>query len=231
MTQLKKIHKKRHFSIDKKISEIIKINLISGIFSTYILPLDKSMRFKKIFLAKYDKPAIYAIWHAQQYLYLAEEREKRPAFTLLISPSNDGDMIAKVCSQMNFSLIRGSTNRQGVLAVRDMIKALKRGSNVAFTVDGPKGPIYEVKEGLIRLAKMAKVPIIPVMGATKHKFIFNSWDKYEVPYWFSRAIAIYGEPVFVPKDTTDDDLENYRVIIEKKMFELKNLAEDELKKK
>lgn len=231
MTKIKKTHKKRHFSIDKTLSEILKINLISGLFSTYILPLDKTLLFKKIFLAKYDKPAIYAIWHANQYVYLAEEREKRPAFTLLISPSNDGDMIAKVCHQMNFSLIRGSTNRQGMLAVRDMIKAIKKGSSIAFTIDGPKGPVHVAKEGLIRVAQMAQVPIIPTMPATKHKFTFNSWDKYEVPYWFSKSVAIYGEPVFVPKDATDDDLENYRVIIEKKMFELKNLAEDELKKK
>ena len=231
MTQIKKFHKKRHKSIHKKLSAHLKIHLVSGIFSSYILPLDKSLQFKKIFLEKYEKPAIYAIWHANQYLYLAEDWDKRPAFTLLISPSNDGDMIAKVCSQMNFSLIRGSTGRQGMLAVRAMLKAIKRGSNVAFTVDGPKGPIYEVKEGLLRLAQMAKVPIIPLMGAVSGKFTFNSWDKYEVPYWFAKAVAIYGEPIFVPKNISDDELENYRVIIEKKMFELKDLAEKELEKK
>ena len=228
---IKKTHKKRHVSITKNLGEIIKINLISAIFSSYILPLDKTLKFKKIFQKKYDGPAIYAIWHANQYVYLAEEHKTRPNFTLLISPSNDGDMIAKVCHQMNFSLIRGSTKRQGVLAVRDMIKAIKRGSSVAFTVDGPKGPVFEVKEGLIRLAQMAQVPIIPTMPATTHKFTFNSWDKYEVPMWFSRSVAVYGEPILVPKDATDSDLENYRVIIEKKMFELKTLAEDELKKK
>lgn len=228
---MKQIHKKRHFSIDKKISEIIKINLISTFFSSYILPLDKFLNFRKIYQKKYDKPAIYAIWHANQYVYLAEDHDTRNHFTLLISPSNDGDMIAKVCHQMNFSLIRGSTNRQGMLAVRDMVKAIKHGSSVAFTIDGPKGPVKVAKEGLIRLAKMAQVPIIPTMPATKHKFTFNSWDKYEVPYWFSKSVVIYGEPIFIPKNATKDDLENYRVIIENKMFELKNLAEEELKKK
>jgi len=228
---MKQIHKKRHFSITKKISEILKINFVSAIFSAYILPLDKTLKFKKIYQKKYEGPAIYAIWHANQYVYLAEEHSSRHAFTLLISPSNDGDMIAKVCHQMNFSLIRGSTNRQGMLAVRDMIKAIRRGSSVAFTLDGPKGPVHIAKEGLIRLAKMAQVPIIPTMPATKHKFTFNSWDKYELPHWFSRSAVIYGEPIFVPKDSSDGDLENYRVIIENKMFELKSLAEEELKRK
>lgn len=227
---MKPTHKKRHFSIIKNWREIFKINFFSAFFSAYILPLDKTLHFKKIFEKKHEGAAIYAIWHANQYVYLAEEHNTRPDFTLLISPSNDGDMIAKVCHQMNFSLIRGSTKRQGVLALRDMIKALKRGSSVAFTIDGPKGPVKIVKEGLIRLAQMAKVPIIPTMPATKHKFTFNSWDKYEVPMWFSPSVAIYGEPIFVPKDATNDDLENYRVIIEKKLLEMKTLAEAELKK-
>jgi len=222
---------KRHFSIDKNLLETIKINFVSALFSSYILPLDKFLKFKKIYLQKYDKPAIYAIWHANQYVYLAEDNFSRPTFNLLISPSNDGDMIAKVCNQMNFSLIRGSTKRQGMLAIRSMIKAIKKGSSVAFTVDGPKGPRQQVKEGLIKIAQIAKVPIIPTMPATKHKFTFNSWDKYELPHWFSRSVAVYGEPIFIPENVTNDDIENYRVIIEKKLVELKNIAESELKKK
>ncbi|MDD3419474.1 MAG: DUF374 domain-containing protein [Candidatus Gastranaerophilales bacterium] len=189
------------------------------------------MKFKEIHEEKYEGPAIYAIWHANQYLYLAKDRNKRPYFNLLISPSNDGDMIAKVCRQMNFSLIRGSTKRQGMLAIRDMAKSFKKGQSVAYTVDGPKGPAIEVKEGLIRIAQMTQVPIIPLMGATKHKFIFDSWDKYELPYWFSGSVAMFGKPVFIPKNATEDDLENYRVIIENRLIEMKNQAEEELKKK
>jgi lysophospholipid acyltransferase (LPLAT)-like uncharacterized protein len=228
---MKPTHKKRHFSIDKSLRELFLINFISGFFSSYILPLDKTLKFKEVHEEKYQGPAIYAIWHANQYVYLAKNLKDRPNFNLLISPSNDGDMIAKVCAQMNFSLIRGSTKRQGMLAIRDMIKVFRKGQSVAYTVDGPKGPAFQVKEGLIRIAQMAQVPIIPVMPATKHKFIFNSWDKYEVPVWFSRSVAMFGKPIFVQKNANDDELENYRVIIENKLFELKSLAEEELKKK
>jgi len=223
--------KREYLSKDKEFLEKIKINFISKIFSLYFLPADKSLKFKKIHLKKYDGPAIYAIWHANQYAYMAKEHSERQKFNLLISPSNDGDMIAQVCHKMNFSLIRGSTKREGTFAIRKMAKRLKAGESIAFTVDGPKGPKQIVKEGLIKIAQMTQVPIIPTMPATKHKFIFNSWDKYELPHWFSRSVVVYGEPIFVPKDATKDDIENYRVIMENKLFELKNLAEEELKKK
>ncbi len=226
-----KLQKRKYLSKDKYFIETLKINFISNFFSSYILPLDKSLKFKKIYLQKYDGPAIYAIWHANQYVYLAKDHLQRQKFNLLISPSNDGDMIAKVCHQMNFSLIRGSTKREGVFAIRKMVQRLKHEESIAFTIDGPKGPRQKVKEGLIKIAQMAQVPIIPTMPATKHKFIFNSWDKYELPFWFSSSVAIYGEPIFVPKDATNDDIENYRVIIENKLFELKKTAEEELKKK
>lgn len=223
--------RRKYLSKDKEFFEKIKINFISFFFSSYLLPMDKSLKFKKIYLEKYDGPAIYAIWHANQYVYVAKEYSERQKFNLLISPSNDGDMIAKSCHLMNFSLIRGSTNREGVFAIRKMVQRLKNSESVAFTIDGPKGPRQKVKEGLVKIAQMAQVPIIPTMPATKHKFIFNSWDKYELPCWFSRSVAVYGEPIFVPKKATKDDIENYRVIIENKLFELKNLAEEELKKK
>lgn len=223
--------KREYLSKDKDFFEKIKINFISKIFSFYFLPLDQSLKFKKIHIAKYDGPAIYAIWHANQYVYIAKNHEQRQKFNLLISPSNDGDMIAQVCHKMNFSLIRGSTKREGTFAIRKMVKRLHSGESVAFTVDGPKGPRQQVKEGIIKIAQMTQVPIIPTMPATKHKFIFNSWDQYELPHWFSKSVAVYGEPIFVPKESTKDDIENYRVIIEDKLFELKNLAEEELKKK
>jgi lysophospholipid acyltransferase (LPLAT)-like uncharacterized protein len=183
------VKKRKYLSKDKYFFETFQINFISKVFSSYILPLDKSLKFKKIYLEKYDGPAVYAIWHANQYIYLAKDRPQRQKFNLLISPSNDGDMIAKVCHQMNFSLIRGSTKREGVFAIRKMIQRLKNEESIAFTVDGPKGPRQKVKEGLIKIAQMAQVPIIPTMPATKYKFTFNSWDKYELPYWFSPSVA------------------------------------------
>lgn len=219
-----------HSMKNKRFKEKVWIHFASRVFATYYLPMCRTIRKKVIHLEKYDKPHINAIWHGLQYSWLGIERSQRYKFNILVSPSNDGECIAKVCHWLGFSLIRGSVKRQGVSAVRNILRALKKGESVGYTVDGPKGPIYEVKEGVIKIAQMAQVPIIPSNVASDKGLEFNSWDKYTLPHWFAKSVMVYGEPIFIPKDATEDELEEYRLQLQEKLFELKAMAKEEFKK-
>lgn len=157
-----------------------------------------------------EGPKIFASWHGRQYCFL--HMTDRSKLSLLISKSNDGHIITNVVERMGFSVIRGSASRGGMTAVRHMLEALNNGTSVAFTVDGPRGPIYDVKIGLIKLAQMSGAPIIPIIPATRTRIIVSpSWDKYNLPFYFSRIDYHYGDPIYIDKDADDEQLEQYRL--------------------
>lgn len=210
----------------KNFEETLKINLATGFFASYILPLDASLRWESIHQSDYKGAAIFAIWHGNQYVSLSVPKKERYKHNLLISPSNDGDMIANVSKMLGFSLIRGSVKRRGAEAAREIINALEKGQNVSYTIDGPKGPIYKVKPGIIKLAQLSGFPIIPLMGGITAKFQLPSWDKYHLPYHFSKGVAIYGEPIYIPKELTEEQIKEYQIQIEEKLLDLRDSAQE-----
>ena len=166
---------------DKPFKLRMKIRLIADCSFAYLHQIDLHKKVYDINKKTELKPVIYALWHGYQWglgLFTPEERAR---INILISKSNDGEIIARLCDHLGFSLIRGSTKRGGDTALREMITTIENGENIAFTVDGPKGPCQKVKKGLIKLAKLSKAPIVPIIPYTGKKITFNSWDKCQVP--------------------------------------------------
>ncbi|MEW5820274.1 MAG: lysophospholipid acyltransferase family protein [Cyanobacteriota bacterium] len=189
---------------------------------------DQSVRVEKINEPDLnDAPKIFATWHGRQYCFLRlDPREK---LNILISKSNDGEIVTRVMQRLGFSVIRGSASRGGMSAARQMLEVLNNGGNIAFTVDGPRGPIYEVKTGIIKLAQMSSAPIIPVIPATNMRLIIsNSWDKYNLPLWFSDIKYFFGTPFYVDKDLSDDNIEEARKKLNNEMNKLTYLADKEV---
>jgi lysophospholipid acyltransferase (LPLAT)-like uncharacterized protein len=209
----------------KSFSDKLKVNVATFLYSLYILPLDSSLRWHRISKSDYKGPAIFAVWHGNQFVNLSVPKKLRVNHNLLISPSNDGDMIANVSHLLGYSLIRGSVKRRGAEAAREIITTLENGQNVSYTVDGPRGPIYKVKPGIIRLAQMAGVPIVPLVAKTKSMIELPSWDKYNLPLHFAECLAISGEPISIAKDLTDEQIKALQEEIEGKMLELKDEAD------
>ena len=135
---------------------------------------------------------------------------------LLISQHKDGDLLARAMKRFGYDSIRGSTTRGGAAAMREMIKALRE-SDIAITPDGPKGPRYIAQDGVIALARLAGVPIIPVTFGSSKKKVFGSWDLFNLPYPFSRGAFMWGEPIYVSKD---DNMEEKRKELEVKLREM-----------
>ena len=189
---------------------------------THIVPVD----FPNI------EPCLYAMWHRHQCCIYGFPNKS--ACNVLVSRSIDGEAIANAIKDaFGFKLIRGSKGKKGsVEATMQMISALQNGESGAIMVDGPSGPSGIVKNGVIKIAKLSKVPIVPVVWYSTN---FNlcklpSWDKLEVPVFDVRLINLYGKPIYVPADGDDDSDEQVRIQLQESLNDLDKHSPEEYEK-
>ena len=161
-----------------------------------------------------DKPFIVAFWHGQMLIIIDCWRCAKP-ISMLISQNIDGEMIARTLAKLDIGAVRGSSDKAGKdkggrAARRGMLKMLKDGDSIGITPDGPRGPGMQSKEGLIVLARLSGVPILPVAGATDRARIMNSWDRFSLHLPFSRGVIKWGEPLYVAREADAEAMETTR---------------------
>lgn len=157
---------------------------------------------------------IYAFWHGRQFLLLGWNKDKR--LVVMTSLSKDGRLQDKILKRLGLYTVSGSSSHGAVRGLVGMIRGMKAGHNSAVTVDGPRGPLYEVKPGIIYLAGKTNSVIIPLAGRAKYRYTFNrAWDKYEFPMPFSPAIVMLGNPIYVPAELTEELIERKQQEVEK----------------
>ncbi len=161
------------------------------------------------------QPLIMAIYHGRMVGLLAVQPRKR--VTILISPSRDGEMIARGMLGMGYSVVRGSSKQGGVKGALELIDAVEEGQDLAFMVDGPRGPKFVVKPGIIRIAEMTQVPIVPYVCSSRSTWWMGSWDRFMAAWWSTPTICMYGEPLYVPKDASPELQEELRLQLESRM--------------
>ncbi len=169
------------------------------------------------------RPYIHAFWHGHLFLMPYSYHGSRIA--ILISAHHDGELIARTMHAFGHDSIRGSTTSGGASALRAAVRALRAGSDVGFTPDGPRGPRHRVQMGVIQAARMGGAPIVPVAFSASRRKVFGSWDGFMVPYPFSRGLFLYGEPLEVPAGAGPEQMEEARRILEQRMVALTERAE------
>ena len=139
---------------------------------------------------------IFAFWHGRQFLLFHSHRGL--GVVIPASESRDGEIQAGILTRFGFEVVRGSSKRKGAQALLGLVDGLRRGKHIALAVDGPRGPLYEVKHGVTYLAGKLDKPIVPVITSAKRFWILDRiWDKYLLPVPFTRAVVMYGEPITV----------------------------------
>ncbi len=68
--------------------------------------------------------------------------------------------------------------------------------------------------GIVTLARMAGVPIIPGTFGVSRRLLLASWDRFCVPLPFCRGVFIWGEPIRVARDADEAALELARRQVE-----------------
>ena len=173
---------------------------------------------------------VYAMWHAHQCC--VHGFPNRNKVNVMISRSRDGEIIANVCEKWGFKVVRGSKGKKGSTeATLQMISELKNGHCGAIMVDGPSGPVKVVKDGIVKIAKLSGAPIVPVYWYSSNlTFLkFPTWDKFRLPFFSTHLINLYGEPIYVNPNNTDEEDEQIRLKVEKSLEELEKQAPQRFK--
>lgn len=139
---------------------------------------------------------ILTLWHGRIF-YLFYHLRRHPDYHLLISPSADGDLLARLAVMMGYSVIRGSSYKKAVPAARALIKILRRGERIIVIADGSRGPRCKAQPGSLQLAAITGAPVIPMTYGAENKIEANSWDRFILPLPFTRCALNFGEPIFV----------------------------------
>jgi lysophospholipid acyltransferase (LPLAT)-like uncharacterized protein len=130
---------------------------------------------------------------------------------IIISPSVDGEVPSKIARSWGAEVIRGSAKRTGALAMRDMHQVMKRGVSIVTAADGPVGPAYYFKPGVILTSRIGNAPLLPIGCAASSAWTFKTWDDFTLPKPFARLVITVGEPVSVPPRASSETLDEMRV--------------------
>ncbi len=149
------------------------------------------------------KSFIFAHWHGDELPLL--HMIKIYQLATMISTSKDGTLMNFVVSKFDGVTTRGSSTRGGASALRGLIRLIREnGKNTCMAVDGPRGPIYEVKPGAFELSRLCGAAIIPLGITASPVFISKkSWNQAQLPWLFSRVEIVMGEPM-PPLQKSDD---------------------------
>ncbi len=150
---------------------------------------------------------ILAFWH--RHLLLMPYAYRGSRISVLVSQSKDGELIARTVARLGIDSSRGSSSRGGIAGMRTLLRKAAGDWDIAFTPDGPRGPLREVQPGVILAAAATGLPIQPVAIAASRARLLRSWDRFVVPLPFSTVHFVYGAPLGVPRrgDTVEAAIE------------------------
>lgn len=145
--------------------------------------------------------------------------------TALCSQHRDGELVSQTAESFGVNVVRGSTSRGGVKAIRELQKAAKF-SSIVMTPDGPRGPRREMAAGAIFLASKLGLPIVPVGVGVSSAYRLNTWDRFVVPMPWSRIRLVVGPKLYLPKRLRKKELESHRQGCEQLLNDITQQADD-----
>ncbi|MGD0796290.1 MAG: lysophospholipid acyltransferase family protein [Acidobacteriaceae bacterium] len=146
-------------------------------------------------------PTVFAFWHRS--LLACAHRFRGLDIAILISPSFDGELIARTVELLGFRAVRGSSSRGGAAGLRGMVFAYQAGHRCAFTADGPRGPAFVAKPGVAQLAQSVGAWVGCFYALPQRAWRLRSWDRFLIPKPFSRVVLTW--PAHVPAEFVSTD--------------------------
>ena len=191
-------------------TERIKINLVAWLGYWAIALIGRTVRWESTGRENLEKihetgrRAIFTFWHGR--IFPATWYWRNRGIVVMTSMNFDGEIIARCIHRLGFGATRGSSSRAGLRALTEMVRNIQDGHDVAFTIDGPRGPRYVAKQGPVILARKTGAAIFCFHIALKRKIQLNSWDHFQIPLPFTRARVFEAPAIWIPSDADEDSL-------------------------
>ncbi|MEO7165948.1 MAG: lysophospholipid acyltransferase family protein [Chthoniobacterales bacterium] len=165
---------------------------------------------------------IGALWHNRLLLFPFVLKRYLPARqgAALISTSRDGAILADLVERFGFEVVRGSSSKKGASAIRRLAEVIAGGQDVVITPDGPRGPAYELGQGIVFLAQQSGAQVVPVNMEYSGCWRAKSWDRFILPKPFSKVRVIFGSPHRVATTASAEEFEGERQRLQEAMLQL-----------
>jgi lysophospholipid acyltransferase (LPLAT)-like uncharacterized protein len=163
--------------------------------------------------AEEGKSFIVAFWHGRLLMMSGSWRYPERVH-VLISAHRDGQLISRTIAHFGSKTVVGSRRRGGASAALEIRRLLAKGAVVAVTPDGPRGPRMRASDGVITLAMMAEVPILPLTYACRPRKVLSSWDRFTLPLPFCKGVFLWGEPLTIARHASAEEKEAKRAQLE-----------------
>ncbi len=196
----------------------LQVALIAAVGYPLIALLGATLRWKVEGLEHYDAivrsghQPVMGFWHGR--ILSATYYFRNRGIVVIASENFDGEWIARIIERFGYGTARGSTTRGANRATRQLMRALKNGRAVGFTLDGPKGPARVAQPGAVWLAGATGNPILPFHLEASRHWTVRTWDRTQIPKPFSTVALVVGEPQFVASDLSGAAQEGARVNLE-----------------
>jgi len=209
------------------------LGLAARLAALVLAALARSLRWRELggdgvrALIARRQPFILVFWHGR--LAMVPRLYRRIGgrkVKILISEHRDGELIARAMAHWGFESVRGSTRRGAVRAAKGMLRAAREGYDLAITPDGPQGPREVLQVGVVELARLSGLPLVPVTFSARWAWEFGSWDRFLLPRPGSRAVAIWGEPLWVASSAPSAGLEPLARQLEDSMRAMRQRADE-----
>lgn len=156
-------------------------------------------------LSKQGHSLVFALWHGEVFGFPYKKLDWK-IFTI-VSRSQDGEYLARLLQDQDIYPLRGSSSRGGLAALLRGTKIMRdKNMHACITVDGPRGPRHEVKDGTLYLAQRAGAYVVPMRAIYSRAKVFGSWDKFQLPLPFSKVTMIFGEPYIIEAEELTEDV-------------------------
>ena len=174
---------------------------------------------------KIGKGLIYTFWHRE--ILPATWFWRKRGIVVMTSQNFDGEYIARIIQAHGYGAARGSSSRGASRALAEMVRCLKNGRDTAFTIDGPRGPRFVAKRGSVLLAKPTGAAILCFHIALRRAYVFRkSWDRFQIPYPFSRAAIFISPPITVPREANEEEQTRIHQQVQATLDELRRRGEE-----
>ena len=168
--------------------------------------------------------AILAFWHRAIFSSTWWWRDR--GIVVLNSANFDGQWTRRVIERFGFDTAQGSSSRGGLRGLAEMARSLDERLDVAFTIDGPRGPRFVAKPGPAMLARRSGCPMVPFyIGVERARTLKKTWDLFQIPKLFSRAVVVIHPPIGISRHADRAEVERKHAELQSALERVRDLAE------